>query len=256
MTTAANSSLPARERAVIWSALAALTALSWVYLFLMPMRPADLGAIGVRFASMMPAGWAEAWLIFLMWAVMMVAMMLPSASPMIETYARIAHDRNRGAVNVWLFALAYVFVWTIFSALATAGQIALQHAALISASLTTPPLLGAAVLLAAGIYQLTPLKQACLGHCRSPLGFFMTEWREGPLGAIRMGVKHGTFCVGCCWMLMALLFVAGVMNLAWVAAISVFVLLEKVTPWGRIVANGAGLALIVSGVALALRCLS
>jgi predicted metal-binding membrane protein len=141
-------------------------------------------------------------------------------------------------------------MWTLFSAAATAGQIALQRGALITSGFVTTPLISGIILAIAGLYQLTPLKQTCLSHCRSPIGFFMTEWRDGAAGAFKMGLKHGAFCVGCCWMLMALLFVLGVMNLLWVAAISVFVLLEKVTPYGRAIARVTGVAMLASGIAL------
>jgi predicted metal-binding membrane protein len=217
----------------------------------MPMTPRDLGSIGVLLTAAMSPHWAEVWLTFMMWAVMMVAMMVPSASPMIETYARIARARSgASASNVWLFAAAYIVVWTLFSAAATASQIALQRGALITSGFTVTPLISGIILAVAGLYQLTPLKQACLSQCRSPIGFFMTEWRDGAAGAFKMGLKHGAFCVGCCWMLMALLFVLGVMNLLWVAAISVFVLLEKVTPYGRAIARITGVAMLVSGIAL------
>jgi predicted metal-binding membrane protein len=243
--------LPLHNRVVIWGALGALTALSWLYLVRMPMTPRDLGSIGTLLTAALSPRWAEMWLIFMMWAVMMIAMMVPSASPMIETYARIARARSgASAYNVWLFAAAYIVVWALFSTAATAGQIALQHATLITRGFRTTPLISGIILAIAGLYQLTPLKQVCLGHCRSPIGFFMTEWRDGAAGAFKMGLKHGAFCVGCCWMLMALLFVLGVMNLLWVAAISVFVLLEKVTPYGRAIARITGVAMLVSGFAL------
>ncbi len=243
--------LPIRNRIVIWSALGAITALSWLYLVRMPMTPRDLGSIGALLTATMSPHWAEVWLTFMMWAMMMVAMMVPSASPMIETYVRIARARSgASAYNVWLFAVAYVVVWALFSTAATAGQIALQRGALITSGFVTTPLISGMILAIAGLYQLTPLKQACLSHCRSPIGFFMTEWRDGGTGAFKMGLKHGAFCVGCCWMLMALLFVLGVMNLLWVAAISVFVLLEKVTPYGRAIARVTGVAMLVSGIAL------
>jgi predicted metal-binding membrane protein len=170
---------------------------------------------------------------------------------MIETYARIARSRSgASAYNLWLFAAAYIVVWILFSAAATAGQIALQRGALITSGFVTTPVVSGIILAIAGLYQLTPLKQVCLSHCRSPIGFFMTEWRDGVAGAFKMGLKHGAFCVGCCWMLMALLFVLGVMNLLWVAAISVFVLLEKVTPYGRAIARVTGVAMLVCGFAL------
>ncbi len=128
----------------------------------------------------------------------------------------------------------------------------MQQTALIAANLTVTPVIGGVILIVAGIYQLTPLKQVCLRHCRSPLAFFMAEWREGKIGALAIGLKHGLFCVGCCWMLMALLFAAGVMNLLWVAAIAIFVLLEKILPWERLVANTAALALVAMGCWIAL----
>ncbi|MGH7935098.1 MAG: DUF2182 domain-containing protein [Candidatus Binataceae bacterium] len=240
------------DRILIWGGLGAVTLLAWLYLVRMPMAPSDLGAFGARVATVMPPGWAQVWLTFMMWAVMMVAMMLPSASPMVMTYARIAHGRQRTAPwHVWLFALGYVAVWMIFSVVATAVQDGLQRLAIVTNALTVAPLVGGIILVAAGVYQFTPLKEACLGKCRSPIGFFMTEWRDGARGALAMGFKHGALCVGCCWMLMVLLFVAGVMNLLWIAAISVFVLLEKAIPYRRAITNATGAALIILGAAVA-----
>ena len=237
---------------MLWTALTVLTALAWLYLIRMPMTPADVGGIGARLLRAIPPSLADAWLIFMMWAVMMVAMMLPSASPMVLAYARIAHSRiDTPRSAVWLFAGAYLVVWIIFSAVAAAGQIAMQRAALLTGQLTTTPLISGIILVAAGVYQFTPLKDACLGSCRTPLGFFMTEWRAGGLGAFRMGLRHGAYCVGCCWTLMLLLFVLGVMNLLWVAALSALVLLEKATPWGCTVARGAAFIMIIAGVAVA-----
>ena len=246
--------LPVRERMLVLAELGGLTILAWLYLVRMPMTASDLGGVVARLMAPMPTEWVDAWLTFMMWAVMMVAMMLPSASPMILMYARIARGREHASARcTWLFALGYVVVWTAFSAAATAGQFALQHASIISSAAIATPIAGTAILIATGIYQLTPLKQACLGHCQSPVAFFMTRWRDGALGALRLGVEHGALCVGCCWMLMALLFVAGVMNLAWVAAISAFVLLEKLTPYPRAMANIAGALLIIGGVILGMR---
>jgi predicted metal-binding membrane protein len=242
------ASLPLAERIAIWGGLAGITALAWLYLVRMPMTPASLGGFGERILSAVPPRIAELWLNFMMWAVMMVAMMVPSASPMPLMYARIARGRKDGRPHeVWLFAAGYLVVWTIFSAAATAGQFVLQRAALLTVGLIATPLAGGIILAVAGIYQLTPLKNACLGHCRSPMGFFMTEWRDGAAGAFRMGLKHGAYCAGCCWMLMALLFVMGVMNLLWVAAISVLVLIEKATPFGRAIARTSGVAMIAGG---------
>jgi predicted metal-binding membrane protein len=246
--------LPLGEQVLLYAELTVLSALAWLYLVRMPMTPQDLGGLGARMLSALPPQWADLWLTFMMWAVMMVAMMLPSTSPMVMAYARIASARaGRPALRVWLFALGYLAIWTLFSVAATAIQFALVQSSLLSNALVTTPLVSAVILATAGVYQLTPLKDVCLGRCQSPIGFFMTHWRDGAAGAFRMGLAHGAFCVGCCWMLMALLFVAGVMNLAWVAAITVFVLLEKATPWSRAIANVSGVVLIACAIAIAAR---
>jgi len=238
--------LPIGERLLLWGGLAALTALAWLYLIRMPMSLQDLGGLGARMLSALPSRWADWPLTFMMWAVMMVAMMVPSASPMVMAYARIASaSGERPALRVCSFVAGYIATWTLFSVLATASQIALQQLAFAT------PFIGATILAVAGIYQFTPFKRACLGRCQSSIGFLMTHWRDGASGAFRMGLQHGAFCVGCCWMLMALLFVVGVMNLAWVAAISVLVLLEKATRWGNAVAKVSGVALIASAIAIA-----
>jgi predicted metal-binding membrane protein len=245
--------LPMGERIVLYSELAAISALAWLYLVRMPMTPQDLGTVGARILSALPPQLSDLWITFMMWAVMMVAMMLPSATPMVAAYARIAHTRgSHPSVRVWLFASGYLAIWMLFSVAATALQLALVHWSFISNALVTAPLVSAAILGIAGVYQLTPLKRTCLGRCQSPIGFFVTHWRDGAAGALRMGLAHGAFCTGCCWMLMALLFVAGVMNLAWVAAITLFVLIEKATPWGRAIANISGVALIAGAFVIAL----
>ena len=238
--TLALTTPPTRDRVVLWGGIVVITALAWIYLIIMPM-----GA----------QSWLlDATLMFLMWAVMLVAMMLPSAAPMLATYARIASAREASrAYHVWMFAAGYFVVWTAFSLAATALQYALQSVAIVSNGLQTTSLAGGIILVAAGIYQVTPLKNVCLKRCRSPLGFFMTNWRDGARGAFTMGLEHGAFCTGCCWMLMALLFVAGVMNLAWVAAISVLVLVEKAAPFGWAIARVSGVAMIAAGLILAIR---
>jgi predicted metal-binding membrane protein len=208
----------------------------------------------------MPA--ANAWdaprfaLTFLMWAVMMTAMMLPSAAPMILIYARVARSATSQQIifaPTAVFALGYIFAWTSFSLAATAAQFALVQAALISpmAALTSPSA-GAAVLFAAGIYQWTPLKDVCLQNCRAPLAFIQAHggFRPSAGAAIRLGLIHGLYCIGCCWMLMALLFVGGVMNLLWIAALAILVLAEKVFPGGRWIARIAGVAFVAAGLAL------
>jgi predicted metal-binding membrane protein len=243
--------LPWRERLTLIAALAAVTALSWLYLVKMPMVPADLGAAGARLLSVLPPKLADVWLTFMMWSVMMVAMMLPSASSMILTYAAMVRSRqDSSAYAPWVFAGAYLVIWTLFSVAATAGQFLLENASLLYGASRTTSVVGAVLLILAGVYQLTPFKDFCLAHCRSPLGFFMTEWRSGVSGAFIMGLKHGAHCLGCCWMLMGLLFVFGAMNLIWIAALSIFVLLEKLAPFGHTIARVSGVAMLAGAVVL------
>src|ERR1044071_5243649 len=158
-------------------------------------------------------------------------MMVPSVAPAVLTFAAVSRRRREQArpyVPAGIFLLGYLAVWTLFSFFAAISQWILHSVALLSpAMVATNPIFGGAVLIAAGAFQFTPIKDRCLAHCRSPLNFLMTDWKEGIAGAFGMGVKHGAYCTGCCWLLMLILFVAGVMNMWWVAAISVFVLLEK-----------------------------
>jgi len=193
-------------------------------------------------------------LLFVMWTVMMVAMMVPSAAPMILSFLTVNQRRqsaDRPLVPVTIFLLGYLAVWTAFSAVATFAEWGLHQAAMLSTTMTaTSTALNGGLLIAAGIFQWTPLKRACLKGCRSPLSFLMSEWREGTAGAFVMGLRHGAYCVGCCWILMALLFVAGVMNLFWVAVIALFVMAEKISAKGELLARVAGIALMIAGAAL------
>jgi predicted metal-binding membrane protein len=187
---------------------------------------------------------------FLMWSVMMVGMMAGPAAPMLSLFAAMHAQRGKAGVPsaVIHFGAGYLAMWTGFSALATLAQWALHRAALLSVDMATSNArVGGAILIAAGLYQLSPLKRSCLAQCRSPLGFLMTHWRDGKRGAFRMGIEHGIYCLGCCWALMCVLFVVGVMNLLWVAALTLFVLLEKIWPRGAALAKIAGVALIVAG---------
>jgi predicted metal-binding membrane protein len=190
-------------------------------------------------------------MMLLMWAVMMVGMMVPSATPMALVYASVERKARRQGTPVaptFLFVSGYIVMWCLFSVGATAAQWALERAALLSPSMVaTSPALGAVLLGAAGVYQLTPAKDACLRHCRSPALFLAEHWRPGLAGALRMGLEHGAWCLGCCWILMALLFVGGVMNLLWVAAIALFVLLEKALPLGDRGGRLAGWAMLAAG---------
>jgi predicted metal-binding membrane protein len=239
-----------RQRVVMVLGLLGLAALAWAYVMrlAMPVDQAGMSMpMGPAGGSMGELGWLA-----MMWAVMMVAMMVPSATPAILLYAEVSRRRRAQAVPAvsaaW-FTLGYLIDWTAFAIVAASAQWVLHRAALLSPMMTSAsPLLGGALLIAAGVYQWLPIKGTCLTHCRSPLGFFAAEWREGAAGALTMGLRHGIHCVGCCWLLMALLFVAGVMNLLWIAAIAGFVLVEKLVPGGRMVGRVAGTVLVGWGL--------
>lgn len=250
-----------RDRYVISICLAIITVLSWTYLVHLSRHPSS----EVEYARIMAAmGMAvdRPWtpldgvLTFAMWSVMMVGMMTGSAAPMMVFFAG-AHAKRHprgGWSRVLLFGVGYLVIWIGFSAIATVTQWALQRASLLSDVMAaSKPGLAAAIVIVAGVYQLTPFKGACLSHCRSPLGFLMTHWQEGAAGAFHMGATHGLFCLGCCWALMIVLFAVGVMNLAWVAALTILVLIEKLTSSGLVVSRVSGLAMIGFGVRLWLR---
>jgi predicted metal-binding membrane protein len=204
---------------------------------------------------MMPMPWTLATfrVMVVMWVAMMIAMMLPSAAPMILLFAAIDRRKTvRGSPYraTGLFALGYLVVWAAFSIAATWAQWGLEQGKLLSPAMaTSSSALAGALFLLAGLYQLTPLKRACLRQCRSPLDFLTRYWRGGAFGAFRMGVRHGLFCLGCCWAVMALLFVGGVMNMLWIAALALFVLVEKVVPVGRLLGHAGGIGLILWGSA-------
>jgi predicted metal-binding membrane protein len=191
-------------------------------------------------------------LTFAMWAFMMVAMMVPTAAPMTLMYAAVARKaaaQHDPLAPTFIFVTGYITIWVIFSLVATVSQHALDQAALLSPMMmvSASARLGAAILIVAGLYQLTPLKNACLNNCRAPAHFMSRYWRADNLGAFRMGLRLGAYCVGCCWVLMALLFVGGVMNVLWIAAIAIFVLLEKTIPFGDVSGRVAGAAMILFG---------
>ena len=249
MTADVTSVVLKRDRIVVLGGLAAVTLLAWVYMFYLAANMAGMDMTAMPRA--LAWGPTELVLTFIMWSVMMVAMMTPSASPMVLSFARINRQRrlqNRPLASTGMFLLGYLLVWVGFSALATLFQWGLHSAALLSPMMvTTSAILGGVILLAAGIFQLTPLKHLCLSHCRTPMGFLLTEWREGNSGALIMGLRHGRFCLGCCWVLMALLFVAGVMNLLWMVIITAFVLIEKLVPAGDRIGRFAGVMFILWG---------
>lgn len=244
-----------RDRALVLAGLVAISMLAWTYLvYLAWEMPRMEMAMDMAMPHLQAWGAVDFILMFAMWSVMMIAMMVPSASPMILTYAAVnrrRHEKKETFVSTGTFLLGYLLVWMGFSAVATLAQWGLHTAALLSPMMvSTSPVFGGVLLVAAGIFQWTPLKYTCLTRCRSPLGFFMTEWRDGSWGALRMGLRHGVDCVGCCWVLMALLFVAGVMNLLWIAAIAALVLIEKVLPHGEVVGRVAGGVLALAGFIL------
>jgi predicted metal-binding membrane protein len=224
-----------RDRAIVAFGLAGLVTLSWAYLICMDwgMRHMDVGMDMLIMPAMQHWNAWDLLLVFLMWAIMMVAMMVPTASPVILLFAEINRRRaqEKGTfVATAQFLFGYLTAWTGFSAVATLAQWGLLTATLVSPMMeNTNRMLGAGLLLIAGLFQFSRLKYACLAHCRSPIGFFATEWRSDSWGAFKMGLKHGAYCLGCCWALMGLLFAFGVMNLLWVAGLSIFVLLEKIT---------------------------
>ena len=256
--TGSIESLLKKDRALVLAGILAVTALAWAYLFYLAwdMRQ-DMSAGSMPGEMGLAMTQVRAWtgvdflLMFLMWAVMMTAMMVPTAAPMILTFAMINRKRQEQQepyVPTVVFLLGYLAVWSSFAAAATAAQGGLNAAALLSPMMaSSTPYLGGGLLLAAGIFQWSSIKYACLSRCRSPLGFIMTEWRDGSKGALTMGLRHGAFCLGCCWVLMALLFVLGVMNLLWIAALAGFVLIEKIAPSGRWVSRISGVALLLWG---------
>lgn len=265
------------ERLWVGGGVLLLAAISWVYTVRMVREMAGAGhahhaaAAGVAHqmaghaahhgmaghealhAVLMPGlalpGGHEVWMTLVMWCVMMAAMMLPTAVPMTLAFAAM---NRRGAgpvlVPVGAFTAGYLAAWVAYSAGATALQLGLQGAALLApATLSAGPALGGGLLVAAGLFQFSPWKDACLEKCRNPFGFLLTHWRPGRLGALRLGSRYGLYCVGCCWLLMLLSFSLGVMNLTWMAALTAFMLLEKIVPAGRLFSRAAGVALVLWG---------
>jgi predicted metal-binding membrane protein len=252
----------ARDRWLIAAALVVFVALAWAYLF--SLAGEMTGPAGTSSMTTMPdmpnmpgmptmpapQPWTLATfaLTTLMWWAMMIGMMVPSAAPMVLLFGVVQRRQPAGenpVLRVATFTLGYLATWGAFSILAAGAQWALIELAMLAPmELTATPWLAAVIVALAGVYQLTPLKNVCLRNCRSPAEFLSAHWRRGNLGALRMGVEHGAYCVGCCWLLMALLFAVGVMNLLWVATLAVFVLLEKLVPHGERIAQASGIALL------------
>jgi len=256
-----------RDRAILIATIGAIFAIAAVYTVMgvgMSMSALEMtamaGTAGMGEGLMAPAAWSPSYalLVFLMWWVMMVAMMLPSVAPMILLYAALIRRGDGAAAAPALAAVflgGYLVVWAGFSLIATALQWGLELRGLVSPGLMamTSDLLGGVVMLSAGLYQFTPLKDACLEHCRHPAQFIAERRRPGLSGALRMGIEHGAFCLGCCWFLMGLLFVGGIMNLYWIAGLALFVLIEKVLPNGDRFARIAGAGLSLWGTVLLAR---
>ena len=261
--------LISHDRTIALAALCAVIAASWLYLLAgagtgmsptaMTSWPMAIGAPeALSRAIATPVSWTSSYALamFAMWWVMMMGMMLPSAAPVILLYARISGGRDRTAgvtrasLPAMVFVMGYLLVWGGFSAVAVALQWQFEAFGVLSPAMmsTSSGIFAGTVLIYAGAYQLSPLKRACLKHCQSPLAFITRHWRDGLLGALRMGLRHGLYCLGCCLGLMAILFFGGIMNLYWIAGLAVLVLLEKLLPSGARLSMATGSLLIVWGL--------
>ncbi|WP_111428890.1 DUF2182 domain-containing protein [Rhodobacteraceae bacterium DSL-40] len=256
-----------RERLVVLSCLLAVTGLAWLYLVADVARMGEMAGMssapapdmtvtapgGMASGEMSAASAAGPFVMtFLMWSVMMVGMMLPSAAPAILLFLGIARNRRERAGPVpsaLAFAAGYIALWVAFSALAAVLQTWLEQLRLLTPMLrSASAAMTGFLLIGAGVYQWLPVKEACLRQCRAPLQTFLFHWRSGAMGAFRMGAQHGLYCLGCCWALMLLLFTAGVMNLLWVAMIAALVFVEKLLPMGHAFARGSGFLMVVAGL--------
>ena len=248
-----------KQEKIIISALAILSVVSWV----VTVFHAHSMNSQMSTEMDMPMGMGnhsmifEASLFLVMWVVMMIAMMFPAVVPMVLIFSKV-HDerkaRNEGSIPTWVFVSGYLLVWAFFGVLAYFGGLLVDYSAMSFPKLKAySTVIGGVVLIAAGLYQLTPLKNACLTHCRSPLHFIMHKWREGYLGAFLMGIDHGGYCLGCCWGLMLVLFVVGVMNLTWMGILTLVILVEKISKHGVIISRIIGGFLILLGIILAIQ---
>ncbi len=241
------------DRPIILAAVAAVVAVAWIYVAIRAQGMSDMGAMGSATQIQLKA-WTtvDLLVLFVMWTIMMIGMMLPSAVPLILNFAAETRHKRQDAqvfAPATALALGYVAVWTGFSVVATIGQWALHEAALLSPMMvSTSPVLSGVLLLAAGVYQLTPMQYNLLKRCRQPLQFLRLNWREGTGGAFVMGLEHGAYCLGCCFVLMGILFFGGVMNLLLLAAVTVFVLIEKALPYGNIAGRVSGPLMIAVGI--------
>ena len=248
--------LSRRDRVVISACLVLLTALAWAYLIHLDREMSaamDYGKMMADMGMAMDEPWktTDVLLAFAMWAVMMVGMMSATALPVLLLFADMHTQRTerRASLLILLFGLGYITIWLGFSASAALMQWALHQSAWLSPGMAaTSPRLAGTILIAAGAYQLTPAKGACLRQCQSPLGFLLSHWCDRASGALQMGLRHGVYCLGCCWALMCVLFAVGVMNLVWVAALTAFILLEKFGSIGAVITRIGGVAMIAFGI--------
>jgi len=243
-----------RDRLIIISALFTITFLSWVYIIYLYNQMVYMDMNALFFAMPMTPEWTyiDFILLFFMWLVMMIGMMTPSVSPLVLIFAKVNRQKKQQAhpfVNSAYLIAGYFVIWAVFSLLATFLQWLLQNVSLLSPEMkSTNKMLGGVILIASGIFQFMPIKQSCLKHCRSPLAFVTQHWKEGKRGALKMGIENGFYCLGCCWILMLLLFVTGIMNLLWVAIIALFVLAEKILMQVKWIPYVAGAVLILYGI--------
>lgn len=251
--TSALEKMLGHDRLIVAVGLAGVVAMAWVYL----VAGAGIDVSSMAGMPMEPMPWSPAYatLTFVMWWVMMIAMMVPSASPMVLLFTAIKRKQEAFVrPSAWLFVGGYLLIWAAFSLIAALAQWGLERAGLLSvAMMSTNAMFGGVILLAAGLYQFTPVKNACLRYCQSPVLFLSRHWQPGAMGALRMGLRHGGYCLGCCWFLMALLFVGGVINLVWIAAIALYVACEKLLPLGHRLSRVAGVGLVVSGAIILAR---
>jgi predicted metal-binding membrane protein len=260
MSSSPIESILRRDRAIVIAALLALTALAWTYVQWLAANMASMSGVMPDMPGMVmdPAvrPWApvEFLLAFAMWAVMMIGMMTPSAAPMILIYARVGRQaaaHGKPLVPTIWFLLGYLIAWVAFALAAAAVQGGLLQLRLLTPALASASNIFAGILLlAAGLYQWTPFKDACLIQCQGPVSFIQRHggFRHSGSASLMLGLRHGLYCVGCCWALMGILLVAGVMNLVWIAALSIWVLLEKIVPAGRLMSRALGLVLVAAGL--------
>jgi predicted metal-binding membrane protein len=242
-----------REYLIVGGGLTGIALAGWAYMFYMAWAMANMDKVEMWMPPIATATWTvwDFFMLFVMWATMMVAMMTPSILPMVTMFTSLnknRRSRQQSYTPTFIFVSGYLIAWTGFSVLAAIAQWPLHTAGLLNPMMDSRSyLLSGLVLIVAGVYQWTPAKDACLTTCRSPLGFLMTEWREGNMGALIMGIRHGVYCVGCCWALMLVLFGVGVMNMLWVLLITAFVVVEKILPAPGPVRFVSGLGLVCWG---------